>query len=87
MLTIKEAIKIAEKNLPEGYSLCEPYGETHDKFVFVAENSRGIVPPGDFNWTVDKFSGVYKCEHLEHEGNKPWLPIRGYRKIELPTRQ
>lgn len=83
IMTLKEAIKIAENHIPKGHTLCRSFGEVQGKYVFSSQDSRGIIPPGDFRWTVDKASGICKCEHLEHEGNKPWLPIRGYKKLEL----
>ena len=84
MLTLKEAIEIARSKLPEGYTLCEQYGEISDKYVFNAQNSHGTVPPGGFNWTVHKETGEYKCEYLEREFLAPYAPIKGYKKIELP---
>lgn len=84
MLTLSEAIETVNKHIPKGHTLCKPYGEAQGKYVFSTQDLRGIIPPGDFRWTVDKISGSCKCEHLEHEGDKPWSPIRGYKKLDLP---
>ena len=82
MLTLKEAIKIAEQNLPKGHTLCNSYGEAQGKYVFEAQDLRGIIPPGGFNWTVDKETGECKCEYLEREFRAPYAPIKGYKRIE-----
>lgn len=83
MLTLKEAIKIVKKHIPKGHTLVSSYGEAQGKYVFFTQDARGIIPPGDFRWTVDQSTSECKCEHLEHEKNKPWLPILGYKKVEL----
>lgn len=82
MLTLKEAIKTAEQNLPKEYTLCNSYGEAQGKYVFEAQDWRGIIPPGGFNWTVDKETGECKCEYLEREFLAPYAPIKGYKRIE-----
>ncbi|MBR0102713.1 MAG: hypothetical protein IJQ01_04365 [Selenomonadaceae bacterium] len=84
MLTLKEAIKIAEKHIPKGQTLRESYGIAQGKYVFVSQNAQGMIPPGGLTWTVDKETGECKCEYLEREGNKPWSPIRGYKKLDPP---
>ena len=83
MLTLKEAIEIAKKHIPKGQTLRRSYGEAQGKYVLTSQNSMGMIPPGGFNWTVDKETGECKCEHLEREGNQLWSPIRGYKKLEL----
>ena len=83
MLTLKEAIEIAKKHIPKGQTLRRSYGEAQGKYVLTSQNSMGMIPPGGFNWTVDKETGECKCEHLEREGDKPFSPIRGYKKLEL----
>lgn len=83
MLNLQEAIAIVKKNIPEGQTLCDSYGEAQGKYIFTGQFSDGTVPPGGGHWTVDKNNGDCKFEYLEREGNKPWSPIRGYKKIEL----
>lgn len=83
MLTLREAIKIAEKNIPQGQTLRRSYGEAQGKYVLTSQNSMDMIPPGGFNWTVDKETGECKFEHLEREGNQLWSPIRGYKKLYL----
>ena len=83
MLTLKEAIKIAEKCIPQGQTLRNSYGEAQGRYVFSSQNSQGMIPPGGCNWTVDKETGKCKFEYLEREGTKLWSPIRGYKKLEL----
>lgn len=83
MLTLSEAIKIAEKHMPAGFSLRDSYGEAQGKYVFEVQDERGMVPPGGFNWTVDKETGEYNCDYLEREFLAPYAPIKGYKKLEL----
>ncbi len=90
MLTLKEAIKILEHNLPEGQTVYPSYGEIQEKYVFNGQFSDGCIPPGGFNWTVHKETGECKCETLERENWTPtsrfpfsFYPIKGYKKIEL----
>lgn len=83
MLTLEEAIKIAEKNIPKGHKLSHSYGEAQGKYVFSTQDSRGTVPPGGFNWTVDKKTGECACERLEREFLAPYAPIKGYKKLDL----
>lgn len=84
MITLKEAIKIAERYIPKGHTLHNSYAEAQGKYLFISQDSRGIVPPGGFNWTVDKETGECKCEYLERERIHPMARIRGYKKITLP---
>lgn len=84
MLTLQAAIKIARENIPKEHVLGNNYGEAQGKYVFFTQDSIGTIPPGGFCWTVDKKTGKCLCEYLEREGNKPWSPIRGYKKLELP---
>ena len=81
MLTFKEAIKIAENNLPEGLAIYPLYGEIREKYVFSMQDSSGMIPPGGGRWTVHKETGECKFEYLERDGDKPWSPIKGYKKI------
>ncbi len=87
MLTLAEAITIIKKNIPKGHTICESYGEVQNKYVFSTQDSTGTIPPGDFHWTINKESGECTCEYLEREGNKPWSPIRGYKKLKLINEQ
>lgn len=84
MLTLSEAIETVREHLPKNQRLCDSYGEAQGKYVFTGQFSDGSIPPGGFNWTVDKESGLCMCEYLAREGNKPWSPIRGYKKLDLP---
>ena len=63
MLTLKEAVEIVKKNIPKSQTLRESYAEAHGKFLFTAENSQGMIPPGGFFWTVNKENGEYKFEN------------------------
>lgn len=83
MLNLKEAIKKIEQYIPVGYTICNNYGEAQGKYIFVSKDSHGIIPPGAFHWTVNKETGECKCEYLEREGDKPFSPIRGYKKLYL----
>ena len=90
MLTLKEAIEIAKKNIPENQTLRASYAEAQGKYLFVSENSQGMNPPGGFFWTVHKETGECKFESLERENWTPesrfprsFAPIKGYRKIEV----
>lgn len=83
MLTLKDAIKIVEKRIPKNQTLRDSYGEAQGKYLFVAENAQGMIPPGGGFITVDKTTGVCCFEFMEREENKPWSPIRGYKKLEL----
>lgn len=82
MVTFKEALKIVENKLPQGQTVSPSYGEIQDKYVFRGQFSDGCIPPGGCQWTVHKETGECKFEHLEHEGNKMWAPIKGYKKID-----
>lgn len=83
MLTLKEAMKIAEKNIPKGHRLHQSYGEAQGKYIFSTQDVRGIIPPGGFNWTVDKETGECTCERLEREFLAPFAPIKGYKRLYL----
>ena len=83
MLTLSEAIEVVNVHIPQRHTLCKSYGEAQGKYIFSTQDARGIIPPGGFNWTVDKETGECKCEYLEREGNKLWSPIRGYKKLYL----
>ena len=83
MLTLREAIKIANQNLSSEQTLLNSYGEVQHKYVFTLL-SKGTIPPSRGKLTVDKITGECKWEYLERIGNKPWSPIRGYKKITLP---
>lgn len=71
--------------IPEKHILCESYGETPKKYVFISKPENGSVPPGGGHLTVDKETGECQFEYLEREGDKPWSPIKGYRRIEVPA--
>lgn len=81
MLTLEEAIQLIQAYLPEGFALCDSYGEAQGKYVFNAHNSKGDIPPGGINWTVDQKTGECKNERLEREFLAPYAPIRGYKKL------
>ena len=49
MLTLEEAIQLIRAYLPEGFALCDSYGEAQGKYVFNAHNSKGDIPPGGIN--------------------------------------
>lgn len=83
MVSLKQAIKIAECHLSEGFTLYPSYGEAQGKYVFSMQNSKGMIPPGGWHWTVHKETGECKCEYLEGEFLAPYAPIKGYKKIEL----
>ena len=90
MLSLKEAIKIVKENIPEHQTLRKSYAEAQGKYLFVAENSQGMIPPGGFFWTVNKETGECKFEvpEREHQDLKrrfpiSFYPIKGYKKIEL----
>ena len=58
------------------------YGEAQGKYTFnICSRSNGLVPPGGFDFTVDKETGKYKCTRLEREFLAPYAPIRGYKKL------
>ena len=84
MQTLKEAIEIAERNVWEGHTLLDSYGEAQVKYVFSTQDSRGIIPPGGFFLTVNKETGVCRYEGLEREFLAPYAPIKGYKKLKLP---
>ena len=83
MLTLKEAIETVKAYIPSNQTLRESYAEAQGKYLFVAEDSHGMIPPGGFHWTVDKETGKCKCEGLEREFLAPYAPIKGYKKLEL----
>ena len=83
MLTLREAIKIVEKKIPQDKALRKSYAEAQGKYLFVAEDSHGMIPPGGFHWTIDKETGECKCEYLEREFLAPFAPIKGYKKLTL----
>ena len=86
MITLEEALEIVQKKLSatcEGHTIKKSYGEVPNKYVFVQQDSKGIVPPGGWHWTVNKETGECKCEYLEREFLAPYAPIKGYKKIEL----
>ena len=87
MLTLKEAIEIVARHIPEGHALCNSYGEAQGKYIFSTQDSQGMIPPGGFHWTVDKETGKCKCEGLEREFLAPYAPIKGYKKLELPKEE
>jgi len=90
MLTLQEAVKIVKKEIPQNQTLRESYAEAQGKFLFVAENSQGMIPPGGFFWTVNKETGECKFENPERETWTPgsrfpssFAPIKGYKKISF----
>jgi len=83
MLTLKEAIEIVKLHIPKTQTLRESYAEAQGKYLFVGQFPDGCIPPGGFNWTVDKETSECKCEYLEREFIAPYAPIRGYKKLEL----
>ena len=83
MMALEDAIKIVEKHIPKGHTLCDEYGEAQGKYIFASVGANGLIPPGGFHWTVDKETGECKCERLEREFLAPYAPIRGYKKLEL----
>ena len=87
MLALKEAIEIAERNVWEGHTLLDSYGETQGEYVFSTQDSRGIIPPGGFFLTVNKETGACRYEGLEREFLAPYAPIKGYKKLELLEEQ
>ena len=82
MLTLKEAIEIANQNLSGEQTLLNSYGEVQHKYVFTVL-FKGVIPPGGGKLTVDKTTGECKWEYLEREFIAPYAPIRGYKKLEL----
>lgn len=48
MLTLKDAIKIVEQNIPEHQTLRKSYAEAQGKYLFVAEDLQKMIPPGGF---------------------------------------
>ena len=90
MLTLGEAIKIVESNLPKGQTVSPSYGEVQNKYVLRGQFSDGCIPPGGGQWTVHKETGECKFEFLEREPQNlkrrfpiSFYPIKGYKKIEL----
>ena len=83
MLTLVEAIKIVKRYIPKEQTLYNSYGEAQGKYVFNGQFPDGCIPPGGFNWTVDKETGECKCEYLERERVHPMAKIRGYKKLTL----
>ena len=83
MLTLREAIEIVKKNIPKDKTLRKAYGEAQGKYLFVAENSQGMIAPGGGFFTVDKENGECKWEYPEREFLAPYAPIKGYKKLEL----
>ena len=82
MLALKEAIEIVKKNIPPDKTLRKSYAEAQGKYLFVAENAQGMIPPGGGFFTVDKESVECKWEYLEREFLAPYAPIKGYKKLE-----
>jgi len=69
MVTLEEAIKIAEKESQPRYKLCGEYGEAQGYYVFHAYDVKhGLTPPGGFNWVVDKETGELKLNILTPSG-------------------
>ena len=83
MISLREAIKIAEKNAPEGYTLRDSYAEAQGKYLFEIQNAQGMIPPGGFLWAVDKETGECKWECPEREFLAPYAPIKGYKRLYL----
>ena len=83
MITLEEALEIVKHIIPNNHILIEDYGEVSGKYVFTTRDKNGFVPPGGGHWTVNKETGECKFEYLERDGNKPWSPIKGYKKIDL----
>lgn len=83
MLTLEEAIKIAEEKSRPRYKLCGEYGEAQGYYVFYAYDvTNGLTPPGGFNWVVDKETGEFAIIGLKRESLRPpWAPIVGYKKL------
>ena len=83
MLTLEEAIKIAEKESQPRYKLYGEYGEAQGYYVFRAYDvTNGLIPPGGFSWVVDKETGKFKIIGLKRESLRmPPAPIVGYKKL------
>ena len=43
MLSLREAIKIVKENIPEHQILRKSYAEAQGRYLFVAENSQGMI--------------------------------------------
>lgn len=84
MISFKEALELAKKHAAPELTIKKHYGEVPGKYVFIPQDSYGIVPPGGITITVDKETGKCQLEYLELEGDKPWSPFRNYKKIENP---
>ena len=69
--------------IPKDRTLRKSYAEAQGKYLFVAENSQGMIPPGGGFFTVDKENGECKWEYPEREFLAPYAPIKGYKKLEL----
>ena len=83
MVSLKEAIRIVEGKIPQDKVLRKSYAEAQGKYLFVAENPRGMIPPGGGFFTVDKKTGECKWEYPEREFLAPYAPIKGYKRLYL----
>lgn len=83
MISLREAIKLAEKKIPQDKTLRKSYGEAQGKYLFIAEDSSGMIPPGGGFFTVDKQTGECKWEYPEREFLAPYAPIKGYKRLYL----
>lgn len=83
MFTLEEAIEIVTRNIPSDMIIRKSYGEAQGKYLFVAEDVRGMIPTGGCHWTVNKETGECKYEYLERESVHPMAPIKGYKKLAL----
>ena len=82
MITLKKALEIVQQKIPNNHTLNENCGEITEKYLFTTRDKNGCIPPGGGHWTVHKETGECKFEYLERDGNKPWSPIKGYKKID-----
>lgn len=85
MLTLKEAIKIADKLLETSkIELTDSYGEAQGQYIFtVRSRSDKMGVPGGL-LTVDKETGETSWLYpLKREFLAPCAPIIGYKKLEL----
>ena len=83
MISLRKAIEIVKKNIPQDKTLRKSYGEAKGKYLFVAENPQGMISPGGGFFTVDKETGECKWEYPERAFLAPYAPIKGYKKLML----
>ena len=85
MITLREALKIAETGLSPNLKLINSYGEAQGQYIFTPIRRADDIPiPGGFRLTVDKETGERSWNYpLKRESLKPYAKIIGFKELEL----